>query len=150
VGQRDVSFAGLAWHVPNNGHGRYTVLGTLAARVERSATLPTCLVGAGGARDPSIVEKSTEQLTALALRTVERHMGVRAAPDAVVAGVHTHCIPQYVVGHNAVVQRVRDETAAVFGPRLCLVGNSFDGIGASDCVVNSTKAANALADVAGL
>ena len=80
-----------------------------------------------------------------ALDALKRHVGVVAEPDAVIAGTHVQCIPQYVVGHCAAVKGIRADVQSAFGQRLQLAGNSFDGVGASDCVVSALTAVKAVA-----
>ncbi len=96
----------------------------------------------GGARHPDIVHASEEKLVAMALAALRSHVGITREPDAVLAGTHVQCIPQYVVGHCAAVADIRQDVAAAFGSRLILAGNSFDGVGASDCIVSARSAAD--------
>ena len=99
---------------------------------------------AGGSKRPDVADKSDTQLLELALDALRRHVGVTAEPSAVIAGVHHGCIPQYEVGHGQLIRDARESVRGVFGDRLLLTGNSFDGIGAADCVVAATAAADAV------
>ncbi len=98
----------------------------------------------GGARNPGIEAATNEQLSHLALAALARHMGLTAQPDCIVAGVHKACIPQYTVGHASRVSSARAALGSLFDSRLRVAGNSYDGIGASDCVNSGMQAAQAV------
>lgn len=98
----------------------------------------------GGARHPEIVDATPEALTNTALAVLQKHMGITAAPDCVVAGVHVDCIPQPAVGHVQAVKAARAVVENEFNGRLKLIGNSYDGIGAADCVGNAAAYASQL------
>ena len=80
----------------------------------------------------------------MAQSALTRHMGLTATPDCIVAGVHKGCIPQPIVGHAARVRKAREAATEMFSGRLRLAGNSYDGIGASDCVNSGLQTARAI------
>lgn len=91
-----------------------------------------------------MVNASEAELRDTALAAVRDHMGITAAPDCVVAGVNAGAIPQPTVGHFNRVAAVRAGARAVFGNRLLITGNSFDGVAAVDCVAAGRQCATNL------
>jgi oxygen-dependent protoporphyrinogen oxidase len=90
------------------------------------------------------MQRSESDLIAAALDALSRHAGITAQPDAVLVGKHADCIPQYELGHAARGAAVRNDVLAAFQGRVTLVGNTFDGVGSSDCVVGALTAVDAL------
>jgi oxygen-dependent protoporphyrinogen oxidase len=74
------------------------------------------------------------QALAIALEALERHVGIKDAPDAV--DVHTayHAVPQYAIGHRARLQSLQT-------PNISFVGNFLQGVGVNDCIALSTETA---------
>jgi oxygen-dependent protoporphyrinogen oxidase len=52
-------------------------------------------------------------------------------------------MPQYIIGHNARRQRIRELVAERQG--LVLTGNAYDGVGIPDCVRLARIAAESIA-----
>lgn len=101
------------------------------------------------------VEKGQENRTkdewqAIALDSLQRHLrlppaktAALASPARVNVSVDLNAIPQYVVGHAALVDSIRGALQRDF-PSLHLVGNSWGGVGVNDCVENAWRTVHRL------
>lgn len=96
----------------------------------------------GGALNPELTEKTPAELAEIALAELRALVGLRGEPLHVEAASHHGTMAQYHVGHLERVARVRAALAAV--PRLCVIGNAFDGVSIPDCIRNANDAARAL------
>ncbi|RHY23305.1 hypothetical protein DYB36_012185, partial [Aphanomyces astaci] len=95
----------------------------------------------GGENHPAVAAMPRAKREALALETVQRHLGVTDAPVHVESTWYEHAIPQYPVGYHADVASLEADLAQAFHASLTVVGNSFYGVGLSDCVHKSTSVA---------
>ena len=81
-----------------------------------------------------VVERySDEELSALALKEIQRIMNFNANPEWIKINRLIHCMPQYNVGHRAAIAAVREHVKEHY-PNLYLIGTPFDGIGIPDGV----------------
>ena len=81
-----------------------------------------------------VVERySDEELSALALKEIQRIMNFKANPEWIKINRLIHCMPQYNVGHRAAIAAVREHVKEHY-PNLYLIGTPFDGIGIPDGV----------------
>ena len=71
-------------------------------------------------------------------------MGVEAAPDAVLIHRWERAIPQYVVGHRALMAAIDGLEARC--PGLFVGGNFRGGISVGDCVSGAAEAARRIAE----
>jgi oxygen-dependent protoporphyrinogen oxidase len=72
----------------------------------------------------------------IAKKSVAKQMGVTQDPDVTNVAVNMECIPQHVVGHSRLVERIFGSIEKEL-PGLYLVGNSYSGVGVNDCVVSA-------------
>lgn len=79
-----------------------------------------------------------EQLIGVAKEHIGKILGISHNPDHVKVNVLRKCIPQYVVGHLARVQRIRDYVKQHELP-LFLGGASYDGVGINDVILSSRR-----------
>jgi oxygen-dependent protoporphyrinogen oxidase len=87
----------------------------------------------GGSLDPGIADLGDEELARIAHADLSRIMNIGNAKPHVVAGFRwSEGIPQYTVGHQERLERIK--TAVDRIPGLSLVGNYFAGVGVSDCL----------------
>lgn len=97
----------------------------------------------GGATDPEILSKTPEQIAAIANSELASILGITGEP----AGQHVSCwrraLPQYNIGHQAIVSAVRDLTARM--PGLFLAGNYFAGPSIGACIENANDVARNVA-----
>lgn len=93
----------------------------------------------GGDLHPEALERSDEELTAIALEELRATLGVRGTPDFVRVVRYPSAMPQYRVGH---LRRVADITARIAAhPRLDIAGNGLTGVGLPDVVISGERAA---------
>ncbi len=92
----------------------------------------------GGARDESILDRSDEALTDLAVEELGPLLGLCGTPE--LARVHRwpRAHPQYEVGHVARVAAIEVARAEV--PGLYLAGSAYHGIGIPDCIEDADRA----------
>ena len=101
----------------------------------------------GGVHGRDVADMTEEELTLEAKSGLSRHVGLSDADlDTIVAakaGVMQQCIPQYYVGHNALVRNIERALDPGQGPAthdppssaaLTVLGNSFYGVGIADCI----------------
>jgi oxygen-dependent protoporphyrinogen oxidase len=94
--------------------------------------------------------RTKEEWQAIALDSLQRHLrlppaktAALASPARVNVSVDLNAIPQYVVGHAALVDSIRGALQRDF-PSLHLVGNSWGGVGVNDCVENAWRTVHRL------
>ncbi len=96
-----------------------------------------CSVGRLG--EEYVLQRSDEELTALAQADLQKAVGLQAP---VVASMVTRWgggLPQYAVGHLDRIDRV--EAAVAEQPGLAVCGAAYRGVGIAACVANAGKAA---------
>jgi oxygen-dependent protoporphyrinogen oxidase len=93
----------------------------------------------GGSRDPAAVDLDDAALLQRAIGTLERLLGLHAAPRFTHVVRYARGIPQYPVGHVQQVERIESRLPQL--PGLHLTGNSYHGISMNACI----KEAEALA-----
>jgi oxygen-dependent protoporphyrinogen oxidase len=125
-------------------------------------------VMAGGVHHPELIGMPRDELVELAQSTVKKHLKIKQDADIAIVNAHHDCIPQYDVGHS---QRLKDilhslqrhvegkggqvgplaeptvegMSAVAASSKLFILGNSFWGVGVSDCVATSQEAATLFA-----
>lgn len=84
-----------------------------------------------------------EEVVDLVRKDLHRFMGIEAAP--LFSRVHSwpRSMPQYVVGHQRTIERIRKALGGQTG--LYLAGNAYDGVGIPDCVRLAKQTANDIA-----
>jgi len=85
-------------------------------------------------------EAKDKELVDIALNAIRSHLGVIQEPKYTAVNKCIRAIPQYQVGHLSVVKRTEKLVKDLFGNQLILSGNSFYGIGLTDCIFNAKKA----------
>lgn len=96
-------------------------------------------VFAGGARRPDLATLDDESLCALVLAELARLLGIRGRPVYTNIAHWPGTMPQYHVGHKALVARI--EAAASRLPRFALAGNAYHGVGIPHCIHSGRQAA---------
>ena len=71
---------------------------------------------------------------AMALTVLGRHLGITEEPESINVAFQKDCIPQYVVGHNALLKKAEMEIEGVYRGKVRLAGSAFTGVGVNDCV----------------
>ncbi|GHH84906.1 protoporphyrinogen oxidase HemY' [Streptomyces sulfonofaciens] len=90
-----------------------------------------------------ILERTDAELVAVSRRDLSAATGLAAAPVASVVTRWDQGLPQYPVGHQARVARVRDQLADLSGLVVC--GAAYDGVGIPACIASAHAAADRLA-----
>jgi oxygen-dependent protoporphyrinogen oxidase len=93
----------------------------------------------GGMRRPECVERSPEELEAVATRELSALLGVRGAPLRSWVFRWPTAIPQYERGHLARLERLRLRAARHPGLHLC--GTSYDGVSFASAIASADRVA---------
>jgi oxygen-dependent protoporphyrinogen oxidase len=97
----------------------------------------------GGTRTPDVIALSDDELLRRTLPALRETLAVRGEPLTVDVCRYPDAIPQYYIGHAALVERILADVARLNG--LTLVGNYLGGVSINDCVKTATGVAAALA-----
>ncbi len=97
----------------------------------------------GGVRNPELAALPGEELIALTRSELSATMGISASPALARSFFHEKGIPQYLVGHGKILDRI-DARLAAF-PGLYLNSNAYRGIALNDCVLQSRLTAERIA-----
>ncbi len=93
----------------------------------------------GGAMRPDMLERTDEELIALAVGELREILGVRGEPEFATVARYPRAMPQYHVGHLARADRIEQLADEI--PGLALAGNSLRGVGLPDCIHSGEQAA---------
>ena len=101
----------------------------------------------GRHREEQTLQRTDEELVALALDDLADAIGLRVSPVDVHVQRWGGALPQYAVGHLDRVATVRRELAALPGLSVC--GSTYDGVGIPACIASADlAAAKVLGDLA--
>jgi protoporphyrinogen/coproporphyrinogen III oxidase len=94
----------------------------------------------GGPQNQKIMEKSDEELTAIALSELRSTLGIASDVKPLFSRFYrwTLGMPQYTMGHLDRVALIEERCAAT--PGLALAGGSYRGVGLPNCVVSGEAA----------
>lgn len=96
----------------------------------------------GGARDPDVLAKSDEELTAIVLREMGSLLGFKSAPALSRVYRWPRSSPQIEVGHLDLMAKIDARLAK--RPGLFVSASGFRGVGIPDCIADArTTAASA-------
>ena len=135
---------GFGFLIPRR-EGRET-LGTLFSstlfpnRTPPDRVLLTSFIG--GARNPDIAKIRESELSERVLRDIVPVLGIEGAPVFVRISFWPRAIPQYNLGHNARLGRIKQALSELGG--LYARANWLDGISLSDCVRNGRDFARSM------
>ncbi len=93
----------------------------------------------GGAMESGVMGASDDEIVSMARAELREILGLRAEPLFSRVYRWPAAMPQYVVGHQDTVVRIRAQLEK--HPGLFLAGNAYTGIGLPDCVREGTAAA---------
>ena len=107
-----------------------------------SYTKLTVMIGGHHFNNPIFKGKqfTDAELTDIAIDGLKRHLGITEKPNLIVSGVHKQCIPQYLVGHDERITRVKASLEEEWGRgRIVLSGAGLNGVGVgiNDCIGNA-------------
>ena len=98
----------------------------------------------GGATDPGLLDESDDQIAATAQRDSATILGITGQPVTVALWRHLKALPQYNLGHGAIVESLRDAERAHTG--LFFAGNYLEGPSIGKCVEHAFNTADAVRD----
>ncbi|MDJ0655181.1 MAG: protoporphyrinogen oxidase [Xanthomonadales bacterium] len=101
----------------------------------------------GGQRNPELALKEPDELVEIARRGVQQTMGITETPDTTFVQPWPRGIPNYRVGHLALVENLFQSADQL--PGLFLNCNAYRGIGVNDCVEQSGKCVDRMLERAG-
>jgi oxygen-dependent protoporphyrinogen oxidase len=96
----------------------------------------------GGTFDPGFVDLPDDAIAARAIASLRGLAGLRREPDLVRIWRHRGAIPQYELGHAALVAATDAELR--LHPGLHVIGNALRGVGLNDCIAAAAALARAL------
>lgn len=93
----------------------------------------------GGMRQPELTEQSDADLAGMVQSELRDILSLQGTPDIVKIKRWQRAIPQYELGHQAILEEVENFEKRYQG--LFISGNFSGGISVGDCIVNSEKVA---------
>lgn len=96
----------------------------------------------GGATDSAIIEKSDQEITAIAEHEHLRILKIEGSPVISTIWKHPRALPQYNLGHAHAVREIREAERAV--PGLYFAGNYIEGPSIGKCVEQGFQTAEAV------
>lgn len=100
-------------------------------------------VSVGRHGEPETLQRSDEELVALARLDLALLLGIRGAPVDVRVTRWGGALPQYAVGHRRRVERIMIGLQDL--PTLALAGASYEGVGIAACAATAHEAAQRVA-----
>jgi oxygen-dependent protoporphyrinogen oxidase len=123
-------------------HGRLLAVTYSSTKWPGRAPAGTVLFRAflGGPQNQAIMEKSDEELTAIALDELRSILGIASDVEPLLSRFYrwTLGMPQYTMGHLDRVALVEERCAAT--PGLALAGGAYRGVGLPNCIVSGEAA----------
>jgi len=95
----------------------------------------------GGMMQPDLVEADDDRLLEIVAAEHRELLGIEAAPCFSEVVRYPGCLPQYEVGHGALLARMEERVAGLDG--LYVTGNAWRGIGLADCLAKNFAAGEA-------
>ena len=123
------------------------VLGTLfsssifSGRAPEGRSLITAI--ALGDRNRELFALGDEELEKMIFGQIKNTLGLKTAPESVTVFHHERAIPQYYIGHSAVVAKADEITERL--RTFYLGGNTCHGISVADCIQTSLNIADKIA-----
>jgi oxygen-dependent protoporphyrinogen oxidase len=116
--------------------------GWLSDAAEREG-LRLLRVSLGRMGEPEVLQRSDEELVALARLDLAQVLGIRGIPMDSRVTRWGGALPQYAVGHRRRMERIT--LGLRHEPTLALCGAAYDGVGVAACVGTSYEAASRVA-----
>jgi oxygen-dependent protoporphyrinogen oxidase len=98
----------------------------------------------GGARNPSAINLPDAELVSGIHSELQSVFGISGEPEVISLTRRERAIPQYNLGHAALVGRIESLVDRIEG--LTLVGNYLHGVSVGDCVKQGEQAARSIGD----
>jgi len=135
--------AGSGWVMPRS-EGRFILAATFCSqkfpgRSPSDHALLRCFVGGTGMEERVFLKDG--EVLGNVRKDLNEILGIRSAPEMVRIHRWPKGIPQYLVGHERRLVRIRESLSA--HPGLHLAGAGYDGIGLPDCIQSGVESARA-------
>jgi oxygen-dependent protoporphyrinogen oxidase len=142
-------FNGFGFVIPVTEKRSILAASLISNKFPGRATPDTVAVRAfvGGVLQPELLNSSDAELIELVRVDLEYYLGVKSAPLTVHVNRFPASMPQYNLGHSALVQEIMDDTRARM-PGVYLAGNSYFGVGIPDCITTAVRTASAAIEYA--
>jgi oxygen-dependent protoporphyrinogen oxidase len=111
-------------------------------RTSEDRVLLTCMLG--GTRRPELLRLDDERLQQIVKEELRAILQIETTPCFLEVIRWERGIPQYNVGHQERLARIKKSLAKL--PGLHLAGNAYFGVGLNDCVRHAFETAQALSD----
>ena len=138
---------------PPNGFGflvprkeKMRTLGTVwnsslfAARAPDNAVVMTSFLG--GATDPALVEKTEDEIAAIANADSRRILRINGMSVTSATWKHGRALPQYNLGHGHIIEGLREAQGKI--PGVFFAGNYLEGPAIGKCVEQAAQTADAV------
>ncbi len=79
----------------------------------------------------------------IALKALDKHLGIKRLPDFAACRLAKKAIPQYTVGHDERLYKIKKRLSTLTG-RIHFLGNSFCGVSVNDCIAGAESLSNSL------
>lgn len=130
-------------------HSDYTITACTWTHKKWPHTAPAgkallrCYVGRVG--EETVVDLSDTEIEEIVLADLAATLNIEAKPDFTIVTRWIEAFPQYIVGHQARLERFRAQLGQDL-PGVFVAGSSFDGIGLPDCITHGRKVAGQVLD----
>ncbi|MBS4175130.1 protoporphyrinogen oxidase [Bacillus sp. FJAT-49736] len=88
---------------------------------------------------------SEEELVQVALKDVEKSLGITGHPNSVEVTKWQDKMPKYHLNHGKIIEALNNELEVEY-PNIILAGCSYYGVGIADCIVNGKNTARKIAE----
>lgn len=89
-------------------------------------------------------QSDNEYLLNVARNQIQRILNIKENPVEYDVSILKNCIPQYVVGHQERLQRIKNYISSHRLP-LALCGSSYQGVGLNDVILSAKEAVSHIA-----
>ncbi len=96
----------------------------------------------GGALQPDLLDRSDDELAAIAHEELAAMAGVRNPPARSVVSRWNRLAPEYAVGHVERVREIERHAQAIGG--IALAGSAYHGVGIPDCIATGEASAESV------
>ncbi len=100
----------------------------------------------GGSLKSNVMEHTDSELLRICHEELQKLLQIEGQPVMHVISRYDAAIPQYMVGHAALVEQIEEDLR--LSPGIYLAGNSYTGVGLPDCVKSGMSAAKVISEMA--
>lgn len=96
----------------------------------------------GGTNSPGIEKISFDELKKISQKSIYQHLGISSSPDVMHITLAKQAIPQYEVGHQAKLLKMKTDLQRASSSCLSLMGSAWHGVAVNECVAEARKMAD--------